>query len=188
MTNSTDFSIKGSVEKEGLGIMEGAENKTEKQDPTVSTTPTQSVASREQRKRENKTLYVKNLGASTTDADLENLFSEIGPTKHSFVIKDDENKQLCSGYGFVSFAFAHDAAKALKKLQGKQIGGKNRILIEWAKPRAPRAYIPKSKRVEEEEGEGGENEESSDSEDMQPILSNKSEKKRPNLKMYKSFD
>ena len=35
-----------------------------------------------------KVLFVRNLPFSTTDQDLENLFSEIGPTKRCFVIRD----------------------------------------------------------------------------------------------------
>lgn len=42
-----------------------------------------------------KVLFVRNLPFSTTDQDLENLFSEIGPTKRCFVIRD-KGKKLCN--------------------------------------------------------------------------------------------
>ena len=35
-----------------------------------------------------KVLFVRNLPFSTTDQDLENLFSEVGPIKRCFVIRD----------------------------------------------------------------------------------------------------
>lgn len=35
-----------------------------------------------------KVLFVRNLPFSTTDQDLENVFSEIGPIKRCFVIRD----------------------------------------------------------------------------------------------------
>ena len=42
-----------------------------------------------------KVLFVRNLPFSATDQDLENLFSEIGPTKRCFVIRD-KGKKLCN--------------------------------------------------------------------------------------------
>lgn len=42
-----------------------------------------------------KVLFVRNLPFSTTDQDLENVFSEIGPTKRCFVIRD-KGKKLCN--------------------------------------------------------------------------------------------
>ena len=42
-----------------------------------------------------KVLFVRNLPFSTTDQDLENVFSEIGPIKRCFVIRN-KGKKLCN--------------------------------------------------------------------------------------------
>ena len=41
-----------------------------------------------------KVLFVRNLPFSTTDEDLENLFSEVGPIKRCFVIRDKGEKPV----------------------------------------------------------------------------------------------
>ena len=41
-----------------------------------------------------KVLFVRNLPFSTTDQDLENIFSEVGPIKRSFVIRDKGEKPV----------------------------------------------------------------------------------------------
>lgn len=41
-----------------------------------------------------KVLFVRNLPFSTTDQDLENLFSEVGPIKRCFVIRDKGEKPV----------------------------------------------------------------------------------------------
>lgn len=44
-----------------------------------------------------RVLFVRNLPFSTTDQDLEKLFSEIGPIKRSFVIRN-KGKKLCKNF------------------------------------------------------------------------------------------
>ena len=41
-----------------------------------------------------KVLFVRNLPFSTTDQDLENIFSEVGPIKRCFVIRDKGEKPV----------------------------------------------------------------------------------------------
>ncbi|XP_078364761.1 RNA-binding protein 28-like isoform X2 [Oculina patagonica] len=71
-----------------------------------------------------KVLFVRNLPFTTTDQDLENLFSEVGPIKRSFVIRDKGAKSLCRGFGYVTFALADDAQRAIdvvKTFGGRQL-------------------------------------------------------------------
>lgn len=42
-----------------------------------------------------KTLFIRNLPYNATDKELENLFSEFGPIKRSFVVKDKGNIYQC---------------------------------------------------------------------------------------------
>jgi nucleolar protein 4 len=121
-----------------------------------------------------KTLFVRNLAISTTQQDLEDAFSEIGPLRRCFIITDPDNNQMCNGYGFVQFALETDASRAIKSLQGHKIGGKS-ILIDWAKPRTQKAYIPKHLRVEDEQQQ---DDQDSD-EDMAPILAPTKKPKLP---------
>ena len=45
----------------------------------------------EELEQQRKTLFVRNLPFSTSDKELEDVFSEYGPIKRSFVVKDKGN-------------------------------------------------------------------------------------------------
>ena len=56
---------------------------------------TETVKSSDRTVVSQKVLFVRNLPFSTTDQDLENLFSEVGPIKRCFVIRD-KGEMLCT--------------------------------------------------------------------------------------------
>ncbi|KAK7410053.1 hypothetical protein VNO78_00533 [Psophocarpus tetragonolobus] len=92
-------------------------------------------------------VYVKNLLESTTDADLKKIFGEYGAITSAVVMRDVNGKSKC--FGFVNFANADDAAKAVEALNGKKFDGK-----EW--------YVGKAQKKSERELElKGRNEQSS---------------------------
>ncbi len=65
-------------------------------------------------------LYVGNLPWSTTDSELEALFSPFGPVDSARVITDRETGRS-RGFGFVEM---RDGQKAMAELNGKDMGGR----------------------------------------------------------------
>jgi len=76
---------------------------------------------------QNVTIFVKNLSFSTTDEDLLNLFTKVGPVSAAKVARkhntQDPVNPLSMGFGFVEFSSSELAGKAIKKLQHKQLHG-----------------------------------------------------------------
>ena len=59
----------------------------------------------------NSTLQITNVALSTTDENLEELFSDYGPIKRCFVVKP-KHPGAKKTLGIVQFAFSDDAEKA----------------------------------------------------------------------------
>ena len=101
-----------------------------------------------------KKLFVGNLAFSTTNADLESLFSESGTCESATVITDRETGRS-RGFGFVEMSSASEAENAIAKLNGRDVGGRQ-INVSEAKaregggggggggPRSPRILSRKS--------------------------------------------
>ena len=73
------------------------------------------------------TIFIKNLSFSTTDKDLCDLFSKVGPVSAAKVARkhntQDPANPLSMGFGFVEFSSSELASKAIKQLQHKQLHG-----------------------------------------------------------------
>jgi len=67
-------------------------------------------------------LYVKNLDDTTTNDDLKSLFEKFGTVTSCIAMTDDKDK--CKGFGFVSFASADEATKAVTEMHLKVVKGK----------------------------------------------------------------
>lgn len=80
-----------------------------------------------------RSLFVRSLAPSVTTEDLTELFSESYPIKHATAVLDPATKQ-CKGYGFVTFADAEDAQRAMDEFNGSDLKGK-KIKVEVAEPR-----------------------------------------------------
>ncbi|XP_078275721.1 RNA-binding protein 28 [Rhinoraja longicauda] len=61
-----------------------------------------------------RTVFVRNLPTSANNERLEEIYSELGPVKHCFVVKE-KGGQTCRGFGYVTFSLPEDAKKALKE-------------------------------------------------------------------------
>ena len=70
-----------------------------------------------------KKLFVGNLSFDTTSADLEALFSEIGPCESASVITDRDTGRS-RGFAFVEMANAGDAQKAISAINGREVHGR----------------------------------------------------------------
>ncbi|KAG2459998.1 RBM28 protein, partial [Polypterus senegalus] len=62
------------------------------------------------------TLFVRNLPDSATSARLEEVFSDIGPVRECFVVKE-KGSGKCKGYGYVTFSLPEDSEQALKTVK-----------------------------------------------------------------------
>ena len=85
----------------------------------------------------NKKLYVGSLPFSTTEEELNELFSSYGPIA-SVRIVTDKFTGMSKGFGFVEMENADDARKAVEGLNGKALNGRT-LIVNDARPEQPRA-------------------------------------------------
>ncbi len=83
-----------------------------------------------------KKLFVGSLPFETTSEELGQLFSEIGEVESANVITDRMSGRS-RGFGFVEMAKDEDATKAVEKLNGHDLKGRN-IVVNEARPREER--------------------------------------------------
>ena len=87
-----------------------------------------------------KKLFVGGLPYETSDAELEKLFSEMGKVESATIITD-RNTGRSRGFGFVEMAADEEAAKAIEKLNGTEVG-ERKIVVAEARPREERPEQP----------------------------------------------
>ncbi|XP_040895014.1 RNA-binding protein 28 [Toxotes jaculatrix] len=63
-----------------------------------------------------QTIFVGSLPASASNQRLEEIFSEIGPVKQCFVVRE-KGTEKCRGFGFVTYSMEEDAQRALKEIK-----------------------------------------------------------------------
>jgi len=68
-------------------------------------------------------LYVGNLNYGTTDESLAELFAPCGEVVSAKVIMDRDTGRS-KGFGFVEMAVKNEAIKAISKLNGQEVGGR----------------------------------------------------------------
>ena len=78
-------------------------------------------------------LYVGNLAYTVANADLEELFSQVGQVQSATVVMDKFSGQS-KGFGFVEMATAEEASKAIQQFNDADLKGRN-IKVNEAKPR-----------------------------------------------------
>ena len=82
-------------------------------------------------------IYISGLNFSTTDADLNDLFSEYGEVSSARIITDRETRRS-RGFGFVEMPDDAAGQKAIDELNGAEYDGKV-INVNVAKPREDRS-------------------------------------------------
>jgi cold-inducible RNA-binding protein len=82
-------------------------------------------------------IYVGNLPFTTTDTDLEDLFSQFGQISRAAIITDRETGRS-RGFGFVEMENDEEGKKAIEELNEKDFDGRQ-LTVNEARPRAPRA-------------------------------------------------
>jgi RNA recognition motif-containing protein len=82
-------------------------------------------------------IYVGNLAKSTTEDELKNLFTQVGPVALVEVIKDRDSGQS-KGFAFITVNDQGTADSAISKFNGYSLGG-NELKVNIAKPKVERA-------------------------------------------------
>jgi RNA recognition motif-containing protein len=70
-----------------------------------------------------KRIYVGNISFKTTDADLKNMFSEVGQVESVQIITDRDTGRS-KGFGFVEMTDDAAVAKAIQRFNGKEVNGR----------------------------------------------------------------
>src|SRR2546423_12139622 len=68
-------------------------------------------------------VFVGNLDFNTTKTEVQNLFAEIGEIRDVYLPMDRESGRP-RGFAFVEFTSDEDAAKAIEKFNGYELGGR----------------------------------------------------------------
>jgi RNA recognition motif-containing protein len=84
-----------------------------------------------------KKLFVGGLPYSTQQEEVEQLFSQCGQVVSATIVRDKFTNQS-RGFGFVEMATEEQAAEAINKLNGTQIGGRT-IVVNESRPKEARA-------------------------------------------------
>lgn len=84
-----------------------------------------------------KKLFIGNLPASTSEEELQELFSQFGTVRSSKVATDVFSGQ-CKGFGFVEME-GHEARAAIAGLNGKEFKGQPmKVRLEFSKAKGHR--------------------------------------------------
>ncbi|XP_036373537.1 RNA-binding protein 28 [Megalops cyprinoides] len=97
------------------------------------------------------TLFVRNLPASASNSRLEEIFSEIGPLKHCFVVKE-KGTEKCRGLGYVTFSMEEDSQRALREI--KEFDGQKISVVVAKKKQNKRKGALKQQTPEEHKPKG----------------------------------
>ena len=85
----------------------------------------------------NRKLYVGNIAYQTTEAELEQLFSQSGTVESVRVMRDMATGRA-RGFAFVEMASEADAQAAITQLHDKPFGGRT-LTVNEARPQAQRS-------------------------------------------------
>ena len=81
-------------------------------------------------------IYVGNLPFSATSDSLNEMFSKFGTVDSAKIVMDRDTGRS-KGFGFVEMSSADEAAAAIEKLNGSDMGGRS-LVVNEARPMEPR--------------------------------------------------
>ena len=87
-------------------------------------------------------MFVGNLNFSTTQAELETLFGQVGEVSEVFLPIDRATGQP-RGFAFVQFRDAAVVSEAISKFHGAELQGRM-LKVNEARERSPRPFVPNS--------------------------------------------
>uniref|UniRef100_A0A674BXY4 RRM domain-containing protein n=1 Tax=Salmo trutta TaxID=8032 RepID=A0A674BXY4_SALTR len=80
------------------------------------------------------TIFVRSLPVDACNDRLEEIFSEIGPVNHYFVVKE-KGEDKCRGFGYVTYSMEEDAQHAVREVK---VYDGQKINVSVAKKKLPR--------------------------------------------------
>jgi cold-inducible RNA-binding protein len=81
-------------------------------------------------------IYVGNLPFSATSESLNEMFSKFGTVDSAKIVMDRDTGRS-KGFGFVEMSSGDEAASAIEKLNGSDLGGRS-LVVNEARPMEPR--------------------------------------------------
>jgi RNA recognition motif-containing protein len=81
-------------------------------------------------------IYVGNLPFSATSEQLNEMFSKFGTVDSAKIVMDRDTGRS-KGFGFVEMSTGDEAAAAIEKLNGQDMGGRS-LVVNEARPMEPR--------------------------------------------------
>lgn len=81
-------------------------------------------------------IYVGNLPFSATSESLNEMFSQFGTVDSAKIVMDRDTGRS-KGFGFVEMSTGDEAAAAIEKLNGQDMGGRS-LVVNEARPMEPR--------------------------------------------------
>ena len=81
-------------------------------------------------------IYVGNLPFSATSESLNEMFAKFGTVDSAKIVMDRDTGRS-KGFGFVEMSTADEAAAAIEKLNGSDMGGRS-LVVNEARPMEPR--------------------------------------------------
>ncbi len=88
------------------------------------------------------TIFVRNLPFDCGNEALEAFFSEFGPLRGAFTVRDPQDPAKSRGIGFVHFAMTEDATRVMTEIEAGNVKFSNRKLAaDWAQRRSDSAPI-----------------------------------------------
>ncbi|MBA2405871.1 MAG: RNA-binding protein [Bdellovibrionales bacterium] len=81
-------------------------------------------------------IYVGNLPFSATNDSLNEMFAKFGKVESAKIVMDRDTNRS-KGFGFVEMSSADEAASAIEKLNGQDVGGRS-LVVNEARPMEPR--------------------------------------------------
>jgi cold-inducible RNA-binding protein len=81
-------------------------------------------------------IYVGNLPFSATNDSLNEMFSKFGTVTSAKIVMDRDTNRS-KGFGFVEMSSDSEAASAIDKLNGQDVGGRS-LVVNEARPMEPR--------------------------------------------------
>jgi RNA recognition motif-containing protein len=87
----------------------------------------------EDKEKDQRTVFVRGVSFATDEKELEDAFTDIGPVRSCFLVRS-KGETKHKGFGFVQFAIAQDADRAVQELDGKVVAGR-KLQVRAPSPR-----------------------------------------------------
>ena len=82
------------------------------------------------KQKDARTVFIRGISFGVDEKALEAVFSDVGPVSKCFLVRQ-KGSERHQGYGFVQYALAEDAVRAVAELNNKEVGGRKVQVGGW---------------------------------------------------------